>query len=169
MSPRFAVLLGCLALSALAACNATPPSEAADPATPMTSADTGASTTADSPTPAPPAQETGQPPAGQGNSKEDTAMTGYRAFGNEPFWSARVSGDTLVFSTPEDQAGRSMRGQRVPSLRGFTFVGTDEGMEFNLDIQQGTCSDGMSDQAHAYTSTFLYRGTTYKGCAEVLK
>jgi len=68
--------------------------------------------------------------------QENEPLMAWRAFGTEPFWNARVDGDTLIFSTPEDQAGRSMHGRRVPSLVGFVYIGKDGDKEFNLDIRR---------------------------------
>ncbi len=115
------------------------------------------------PTLAGPAQ--GKRAAGQ----ENEPVLAWRAFGTEPFWGARVDGDTLVFTTPEDQAGKTMRGRRVPSLVGFVFVGQDGGAEFHLGITPGECSDGMSDNRYEFMSTFIYGDATYKGCAEAAK
>ena len=102
--------------------------------------------------------------------EENLPMNAWRAFGNEPFWSVRLEGNTLVFSTPEDQAGKTLQGRRVPSLIGVVHMGTDDaGREFNLDIQPGQCSDGMSDNTYQHVSTFIYGETTYRGCAEAAK
>ena len=102
--------------------------------------------------------------------EENLPMNAWRAFGNEPFWSVRLEGNTLVFSTPEDQAGKTMQGRRVPSLIGVVYMGTDDaGREFNLDIQPGQCSDGMSDNTYQHVATFIYGDTTYRGCAESAK
>jgi uncharacterized membrane protein len=112
------------------------------------------------------------PPGAQGKraaGQENEPVMAWRAFGTEPFWGARVDGDTLVFTTPEDQAGRTMHGRRVPSLVGFVYVGKDGDTDFNLDIRPGECSDGMSDNRYEYVSNFIYGKTTYKGCAEAAK
>jgi Predicted membrane protein len=90
----------------------------------------------------------------------------WHAFGNEPFWSVEVRGTTLVFKTPEDQAGVVLQGRRVPSLVGTVILGRDEAGEFHLGITPGECSDGMSDRIHAYAATFIHGGRTYKGCAQ---
>ncbi|HJW46011.1 MAG TPA: hypothetical protein VJ484_05940 [Lysobacter sp.] len=116
-----------------------------------------------SPTPLEPAQ--GKRAAGQ----ENEPVLAWRAFGTEPFWGARVDGDTLVFTTPEDQVGKTLRGRRVPSMVGFVFVGQDDGTEFHLGITPGECGDGMSDNRYEFMSTFIYGGATYKGCAEAAK
>ena len=122
--------------------------------------------------PAPPASS-GTPPSGaQGKraaGQENEPLMAWRALGTEPFWHVRVDGDTLIFSTPEDQAGRTMHGNRVPSLVGFVYVGKDGGKEFNLDIRPGECSDGMSDNRYEYVANFIYGDTTYKGCGEAAK
>ena len=113
-------------------------------------------------TPAPGAQ--GKRAAGQ----ENEPLMAWRAFGTEPFWNARVDGDTLIFSTPEDQAGRSMHGRRVPSLVGFVYIGKDGGKEFNLDIRPGECSDGMSDNRYPIAVTLTVGGEQRSGCAQPL-
>lgn len=92
--------------------------------------------------------------------------TGWHAFGNEPFWSVQARGGTLVFATPENQRGVTLLGRRVPSLVGTVILGSGPRGEFHFGVTPGKCSDGMSDRTHAYTSTFIYDGVTYKGCAE---
>ena len=160
------------AIAVLAACD--PPTEPAGRDAAEAPAEPVAATDA-----APPAQAT--PPAGgaamnetpkgkRAAGEENLPMNAWRAFGNEPFWSVRLEGDTLVFSTPENQAGTTMKGRRVPSLVGVVYMGTDgEGREFNLDIQPGQCSDGMSDNTYQHVATFIYGETTYRGCAESAK
>jgi uncharacterized membrane protein len=92
--------------------------------------------------------------------------TGWHAFGNEPFWSVQARGGTLVFATPENQGGVTLLGRRVPSLVGTVILGSGPRGDFHFGVTPGKCSDGMSDRSHAYTSTFIYDGITYKGCAE---
>ena len=114
----------------------------------------------------PPEAPKGKRAAGQ----ENEPVMAWRAFGNEPFWSARVDGDTLVFTTPDDQAGKTMHGRRVPSLIGFVYIGKDgDGTDFNLSIRPGACSDGMSDNRYEFVSNFSYGDATYDGCAEAAK
>lgn len=142
-----------------------PARTAQDPAAPTPPKPASTTPSASTPTTPPPDAAQGKRAAGQ----ENEPVLAWRAFGNEPFWSARVDGDVLVFSTPEDQDGQSMRGRRVPSLVGFVFLGERDGQEFHLGIREGECSDGMSDNRYAYVSTFIYKGTTYAGCAEAAK
>ncbi|HEY0660407.1 MAG TPA: hypothetical protein VGD21_03665 [Lysobacter sp.] len=157
-----------MAVSLLAACPRSTPA-------PNTRAETQAAGTDDPPAmttdPAQSSAATSPEPA-QGKraaGQENEPVLAWRAFGTEPFWGARVDGETLVFTTPEDQAGKTMRGRRVPSLVGFVFVGRDGSTEFHLGVTPGECSDGMSDNRYAFLSTFIYGGTTYKGCAEAAK
>lgn len=122
--------------------------------------------------PAPPASSGSPVPGRQGKraaGQENEPLMAWRALGTEPFWHARVDGDTLVFTTPEDQAGQTMQGSRVPSLAGFVYAGKEGDKEFNLDIRPGECSDGMSDNRYEYTATFLYGDTRYEGCGEAAK
>lgn len=170
---RLPAILLTLAIAGMASgCNRT--ADPAGPETPVAQAPASDATVADAAVPPPPA--TGVPAmdeAPQGKraaGEENLPMNAWRAFGNEPFWSVRLDGNTLVFSTPEDQAGKTLQGRRVPSLIGVVYMGTDEaGREFNLDIQPGQCSDGMSDNTYQHVSTFIYGGTTYRGCAESAK
>lgn len=155
------LLMTCLAVAMLCACSAP---EAQSP--PADAGPTPATGDAEPSAPPAPAEEPmGKRPPGQ----ENEPVLAYRAFGTEPFWSVRVDGETLVFSTPENQPGQTMQGRRVPSLQGVSFQGKDGEVDFNLDIQQGACNDGMSDNEYTLQSTFVYGDTTYKGCAEQAK
>lgn len=161
---RVSLLLA--AASSLAACPRSPQS-------PPAAADAPVATTPE-PVPAKEPHSTPAAPAAGPQGKraagqESEPLMAWRAFGTEPFWNARVDGDTLIFSTPEDQAGRSMHGRRVPSLVGFVYIGKDGNKEFNLDIRPGECSDGMSDNRYEYVANFIYGDTPYTGCAEAAK
>lgn len=101
--------------------------------------------------------------------EENAPLQAWRGFGNEPFWEARVDGDTLTFSTPDIPDGRTMKGRRVPSLVGYVFIGQDDGKDFNLGLTPADCSDGMSDNRYTFRATFSYGGTTYTGCGEAAK
>ncbi len=101
--------------------------------------------------------------------QENEPVQAFRGFGTEPFWSARVDGDRLVFSTPQNPDGTTMYGRRVPSLTGYVFVGKDGDRDFHLGLTPGACSDGMSDNRYEYEATFILGRTTYKGCGEEAK
>lgn len=148
--------------AAIVACSA--------PHAPVESASTSPST----PTPAPASIAT--PPAEQAPmgkrapGQENVPLLAWRAFGNEPFWNVRVDGDTLVFTTPEDQSGRSFAGTHaLQSDGGVHYEGNDGDKAFRLDIAKGECSDGMSDNVYPLTAEFRYGDMDYKGCAEAAK
>lgn len=108
----------------------------------------------------------GKRPAGQ----ENASLLAWRAFGTEPFWNVRVDGDMLVFTTPEDQSGRSFTGTHVLQADGGVhYEGKDGDTAFSLDIAKGECSDGMSDNVYELTAEFRYGKNDYKGCAEAAK
>ena len=105
-------------------------------------------------------------PAGQ----ENAPLLAWRAFGTEPFWNVRVGGEMLVFTTPEDQSGRSFAGTHaLQADGGVHYEGKDGDTVFSLDIAKGECSDGMSDNVYELTAEFRYGDMDYKGCAEAAK
>lgn len=154
--PRSMTLLA--VVLALAACprSVPPPAPSSDPAT---------KEAADMKDTTPPQGAQGKRAAGQ----ENEPVLAFRGFGNEPFWSARVDGDTLVFSTPENQEGTTLHGRRMPSLTGMVFAGKDGDRDFNLTLTPGDCNDGMSDNRYEYKATFILGDATYKGCGEAAK
>lgn len=154
----------CAAAASLVACpRSTQPSPPSADTQAVTTAEPTSMSQSDDVTAGPGAK--GKRAAGQ----ENEPLMAWRAFGTEPFWQARVDGDDLYFSTPEDQEGRLMHGRRVPSLVGFVYIGKDGDKEFHLGISPGECSDGMSDNRYEHVATFIYGDTTYKGCGEAAK
>lgn len=93
----------------------------------------------------------------------------FRAFGTEPFWNVNVEDTTLTFTTPEDQAGQVMQGQRRAIENGVELSGTHAGQPFTLTVTAGECSDGMSDNRYTMVSTFRVGDIDYKGCGEAAK
>ena len=96
-------------------------------------------------------------------------MTVFRAFGNEPFWNVNVEAATLTFTTPDDQVGVVMQGERRSLADGVEITGIHDGKPFALKVAAGSCSDGMSDNQHEMTSTFRYGELDYTGCGEAAK
>ncbi len=144
-----------LALVCVAGCTAPDPQPTPEsPATPT------------SPTPA---TDTPPPQGKRGPGQEGEPVLAYRVVGTEPFWGIRVDGDTLHFTTMEDQVGKHLTGQHTLQADGIRYEGTDAGTAFELDIRRGECSDGMSDTQYAFTAAFRYGNTDYKGCAEAAK
>ncbi len=138
----------------LAACNA--PQTPAEP-TPVTT-----------PSSAQPAPQTATA-AKRAPGDESPPMAIFRAFGTEPFWNVNVEDATLTFTTPEDQNGVAMQGERRSIEEGVEIAGNHDGKAFALSVKAGMCSDGMSDNQYELVSTFRYGDAEYKGCGEVAK
>ncbi len=96
-------------------------------------------------------------------------MAIFRAFGTEPFWNINVEGDQLTFTTPEDQDGLVMQGDRRSLEDGVEVTGSHAGKAFTLRVSAGVCSDGMSDNEYELVSSFRYGETDYTGCGEAAK
>ena len=93
----------------------------------------------------------------------------FRAFGTEPFWNVNVEGDTMTWTTPEDQVGVVMKGLRRSLDGGVEISGSHAGKAFVLTVTAGDCNDGMSDNRYALVSAFRYGEIDYKGCGEAAK
>ncbi|TXH65679.1 MAG: hypothetical protein E6Q81_01490 [Thermomonas sp.] len=93
----------------------------------------------------------------------------FRAFGTEPFWNVNVEGDTMTWTTPEDQVGVVMKGLRRSLDGGVEISGSHAGKAFVLTVTAGDCNDGMSDNRYTLVSAFRYGEIDYKGCGEAAK
>ena len=93
----------------------------------------------------------------------------FRAFGTEPFWNVNVEDATLTYTTPEDQDGVVMHGERRAVAGGVEIAGNHEGKAFVLAVTAGDCNDGMSDNQYRLVATFRYGDIDYKGCGEAAK
>ena len=69
-----------------------------------------------------------------------------RFTGTEPFWGGSVTGNSLIYSTPENQEGATIPVERFAGRNGLSFNGTLDGGEFVMAVTPGACSDGMSDR-----------------------
>lgn len=93
---------------------------------------------------------------------EDEAIT---ALGNEPFWSARIEGAQLTYSTPDNIEGTAIAVTRFAGNGGLGFSGALDGAPLQLAITPGKCSDGMSDRSYPFTATLAISDTVLRGCA----
>lgn len=144
------VLLACVIAGAtLTACD--PPEPASPSSTPGTVAD---------------ARAPGSALPEQGDAVVDGDMaTRFRASGNEPFWSVTVTGDTLLYNTPDTQPGVELAAKRSDNPTDVEFRGTHDGKDFVLIITPGQCEDSMSGQMSDYTATFSDGERQLTGCA----
>ena len=94
----------------------------------------------------------------------------FRALGTEPFWSARVEGRCVTYSTPEDQQGTRIWTRYSPGANGGgSWVGQLRGKPFELKVRaEPGCSDGMSDKSYPMAADLTVDGEQRRGCAEPL-
>lgn len=88
-----------------------------------------------------------------------------RFAGNEPFWGGEVMGNALVYSTPDNQHGWTIRIERFAGRNGVSFYGTLQDRPFVMAVSSGDCSDGMSDRVYPFNVTLVIGGETRNGCA----
>ena len=144
----------------LAACNPSQPSSGASP---QPEAAAPAATPA-----APPAAEAPMAKRAPGQENADPLQI-FRAFGTEPFWNVNVEDSRLTYTTPEDQTGVVMQGERRPETGGVEIAGNHDGKAFTLTVSPGDCSDGMSDHRYELIAIFRYGDVEYRGCGEAAK
>jgi len=89
------------------------------------------------------------------------------ATGTEPFWSADVAAGSLRYSTPENPSGTAITVTEAQDGIGMRYSGTLAKQTFDLLIQPGKCSDGMSDKSYAYSAKLMIGTSTARGCAEL--
>lgn len=87
--------------------------------------------------------------------------------GTEPFWSVKVEGDALAYTTPETMdAPRLLQATtRGSGGDGLHLTGEDDGQPFRLEVRRAACSDGMSDNEYPFSASLLLDGNTVQGCA----
>ncbi len=88
-----------------------------------------------------------------------------RFTGTEPFWGGEVTGQSLVWKTPETPEGQVVSVARFAGRGGLSFSGTLSGQEMLLLVTPGACSDGMSDRHYPYVATVRLGEAEYRGCA----
>lgn len=87
------------------------------------------------------------------------------ALGTEPFWSARIEGTVLTYSTPENIDGTEIQIDRFAGNGGLGISGSLNGSALQLAITPGDCTDGMSDRNYPYSATLSLGGGNMFGCA----
>jgi len=91
----------------------------------------------------------------------DQDVRSTRAFGTEPAWSINFKKDQLEFSRMgQDKQQLNIESSRVTNTRRHYQFNDGE-----LTLEQGACSDNMSDSIYGWTSTLDLGDTHYSGCA----
>lgn len=138
----------------LAGCERAP----APPAVPITASESAGAAASPS---VPPSAPVAAPEA---SSLFPAAFT---ALGTEPFWSAAVDGNRLVYSTPEDQKGEEITVTRSGAGSVLRLAGELRGGALTLELRAATCSDGMSDTVYPYAVEAQIGTQKLTGCARL--
>ena len=164
------------ALVLLAGCR-RPDAESSNAVGPRTQ-ETAEANAAEAAAPDPAANETGAAADAAPGSVSPCLMQGserltiepFRALGTEPFWSARVEGRCVTYSTPEDQQGTRIWTRYSPGANGGgSWVGQLRGKPFELKVRaEPGCSDGMSDKRYPMAAELAVESEQRRGCAEPL-
>lgn len=100
------------------------------------------------------------------SSASEAPLPVMQALGTEPFWSIRMEGDKLTWSSPEDMPGTPFTTASGKARDGgWRYVGTLKGEAAELVIAPGKCSDGMSDTVYPYTARLALGTQRLSGCA----
>lgn len=92
--------------------------------------------------------------------------TAFVAGGNEPAWNVQVSGDTAVYRTADNQAGRQIQVNRLVFSEGVEYIGVLGGRPFVLNLRAAKCKDSMVDETYPLTARLTVNGQTQPGCAQ---
>ena len=136
-----------IGLLALAACRAEPNEAEQSNAAEVTAT-----------APAKPAEQSAAPPVAAPTAR-------YRFTGTEPFWGGTIDGSTILYQTPDDQAGKTIAA--IVATEGATtrYSAMLDGKPFILKLTPGTCSDGMSDTVYPFHAVLAVHGEPRQGCA----
>lgn len=96
---------------------------------------------------------------------ETLSTSAYAARGNEPYWSVAVSGNTAVYLTAPDKAGRKVAVNRLVFAEGVEYVGVLDGLVFAVNFRGTDCADSLTGEKFPMTAAITVHGETYHGCA----
>ena len=91
--------------------------------------------------------------------------SGYRAGGNEPFWTLTLTASEMRFADMgmADSAAVA-RPAALATQGGWRFEATANGQPFVADITRRNCNDSMSGRPFPHSVTVTVHGRTYRGC-----
>jgi len=93
---------------------------------------------------------------------------GFRAQGNEPFWTVVVADEGLLYKTPEHLSGNVLAATKKHQHGAWVYTAEWAGQPFILNVQQEPCEDDMSGWQFNYTTQLTVEGQTHKGCGNAL-
>lgn len=96
----------------------------------------------------------------------------FRGIGSEPGWLVEVgTGETPALHAELDYGERKIdvaQAQPLASAKGYIGT-TGDGIEVELRLQRGDCSDGMSDETYPVSATLNVGDKAYAGCGRFLQ
>ena len=109
-------------------------------------------------------------PVGEGaGCAEPPAPYLFRAFGNEPFWSATVGADSVVFEQPDEPRRTAVPVVKREDAGGrWTVQARTAGEsphEIHIILTPGRCSDSMSGALYSLSAEAVFDGRPLSGCA----
>jgi heat shock protein HslJ len=95
----------------------------------------------------------------------EAAVPGYRARGNEPFWSIEAHADELRWTTPDaPDPLRWSAATRADRADGFDLGATREGSALTLSASATICRDSMTGMPHPHTVVVTIDEREFTGC-----
>lgn len=146
-------LLSATCVVALAACSpSTPPAQA--PATPPAATPSTAATQPSATTPAPP----------MATNAVQAVPADFQVRTNEPFWSARVQGDTLVLTSPDGERTLKVESNQAVA-DGRDVTARDASGVVKVHVTNQPCQDTMKGDSFPFTGTLTVGDATpANGC-----
>lgn len=100
------------------------------------------------------------------------AQQNWRAFGDEPAWSVRVTGEAIVIDRPGQPLVHypSRPAKEIPGRWTWLFDAPDGAARnvFELVILNTPCGETMADRRYDYRAEVVFSGQRLRGCAEKL-
>ncbi|MBC8644651.1 hypothetical protein H9W95_13110 [Flavobacterium lindanitolerans] len=77
----------------------------------------------------------------------------FKASGTEPFWGIEIMKDSVRFTSPETENNFTLlygKPNRAMDANVISYEAKSDSIHLKFTIQQGKCSDGMSDNEYNY-------------------
>jgi uncharacterized membrane protein len=90
------------------------------------------------------------------------------ARGNEPFWSAEVTGAALLWHQPDEPKQISIAAPQTLDAEGaVSYAANNTEHKVELSVEAQACRDDMSGEYFAYAARGTLDGKQYTGCARI--
>lgn len=84
---------------------------------------------------------------------EEPTNVFFKASGTEPFWGIEIAEDSIKFTFPEKEKNFALayvKPQKAMDANVISYQAKSDMIDLKFTIQQGKCSDGMSDKIYNY-------------------